>query len=162
MLLITETEDGAEDEESYLLEEDDVPSATIATDTELISGGGGSLPVFLAEPVDSFVVKSKPATLHCRAANVLEVYFLCNGERAVDSGRSGFVDPHTGTRIVEAELNVTRNQVDEYFGPSKFKCECVAWSGSGQIKSQPATLDVACEYIYMRVTSLKSFGGIQS
>ncbi|XP_033225992.1 netrin receptor UNC5C isoform X2 [Belonocnema kinseyi] len=138
----TSKEDG-EDEDSYLLEEDDMPSATIASDTELISEGGGYLPVFLTEPLDAFVVKNKPATLHCKAAHALQVYYRCNGIRAEESLQTEFVDPHTGTRIVECELNVTRDQIEEYFGKDKFKCECVAWSGSGQIKSQPATIDVA-------------------
>ncbi|XP_076282804.1 netrin receptor UNC5C isoform X3 [Lasioglossum baleicum] len=138
-----EGEDAAEDEDSYLLEEDDVPSATIATDTELISEAGGHLPVFLTEPVDSFVVKNKPTTLHCKAAHALKIYFLCNDARAEDSQQQDFVDPHTGTRIVDCELNVTRDHIEEYFGRDKFKCECIAWSGSGQIKSQPATVDVA-------------------
>lgn len=142
----SEGEDAAEDEDSYLLEEDDVPSATIATDTELISEAGGHLPVFLTEPVDSFVVKNKPATLHCKAAHALQIYFRCNDARAEDSQQQDFVDPHTGTRIVDCELNVTRDHIEEYFGRDKFKCECIAWSGSGQIKSQPATVDVACKY----------------
>ncbi|XP_076172701.1 netrin receptor UNC5B isoform X6 [Ptiloglossa arizonensis] len=139
-----EGEDAAEDEDSYLLEEDDdAPSATIATDTELISESGGHLPVFLTEPVDSFVVKNKPATLHCKAAHALQIFFRCNDVRAEESQQQDFVDPHTGTRIVDCELNVTRDHIEEYFGRDKFKCECVAWSGSGQIKSQPATVDVA-------------------
>ncbi|XP_076544789.1 netrin receptor UNC5C isoform X4 [Osmia lignaria lignaria] len=137
-----EGDDAAEDEDSYL-EEDDVPSATIATDTELISEGGPHLPVFLTEPVDSFVVKNKPATLHCKAAHALQIYFRCNDARAEESQQQDFVDPQTGTRIVDCELNVTRDHIEEYFGRDKFKCECVAWSGSGQIKSQPATVDVA-------------------
>lgn len=145
MVFLLEGEDAAEEEDSYLLEEDDVPSATIATDTELISEAGGHLPVFLTEPVDSFVVKNKPATLHCKAAHALQIYFRCNDARADDSQQQDFVDPHTGTRIVDCELNVTRDHIEEYFGRDKFKCECIAWSGSGQIKSQPATVDVACK-----------------
>ncbi|XP_043271876.1 netrin receptor UNC5B-like isoform X2 [Venturia canescens] len=140
---VPDVEDVADDEESYLLEEDDSPSATIASDTELISEGGGHLPVFLTEPLDAFVVKSKPATLRCKAAHALEVYFRCNGARAQGSQPQDFVDPHTGTRIVEVELNVTRDNIEEYFGKDKFKCECIAWSGSGSIKSQTATIDVA-------------------
>ncbi|XP_046752701.1 netrin receptor UNC5C-like isoform X1 [Diprion similis] len=129
-----------DDEDNYPLEDYENP-ATIATDTELIPGA--SLPVFLIEPLDSYVVKGKPATLRCQAANALQVYFRCNGVRIDGFQHQGFVDPHTGTRIVEAELNVTRNQVEEYFGKEKFKCECVAWSGPGEIKSQSATVDVA-------------------
>ncbi|XP_012542351.1 netrin receptor UNC5C isoform X1 [Monomorium pharaonis] len=138
-----EGEDAAEEEDAYLLEDDDVPSATIASDTELISEGGGHLPVFLMEPVNSFVVKNKPALLRCKAAHALQIYFRCNNVRAEDSQQQDFVDPHTGTRIVDCELNVTRDHIEEYFGKDKFKCECIAWSGSGQIKSQPATIDVA-------------------
>lgn len=91
------------------------------------------------------MVKNKPATLHCKAAHALQIYFRCNDARAEDSQQQDFVDPHTGTRIVDCELNVTRDHIEEYFGRDKFKCECIAWSGSGQIKSQPATVDVACK-----------------
>ena len=104
--------------------------------------------MFLLEPVSGFVVKNKPTTLQCRASNALQVYFSCNGERLDSKEHSSleFVDPHTGTRVVEAELNVTRDHIEEYFGRDKFRCECVAWSSGGQIHSQPAFVDVACEY----------------
>ncbi|XP_008558057.1 netrin receptor UNC5B-a isoform X2 [Microplitis demolitor] len=112
-------------------------------DTELISETGGHLPVFLMEPLDAFVVKNKPATLRCKAAHALQLYFRCNGHRAEESHQTDFVDPHTGTRIVDSELNITRDHIEEYFGKDKFKCECIAWAGSGSIKSQPAVVDVA-------------------
>ncbi|XP_076684960.1 netrin receptor UNC5B isoform X4 [Andrena cerasifolii] len=142
----TKEEDDAEedDEENYPVDDydyGDYETATITSDTDLITGG--SLPIFLAEPVDTFVVKGKPATLHCRAAHALQVYFRCNGERTERSQHQDFVDPRTGTRVVEVELNVTRNEVEEYFGRERFKCECVAWSGPGQIRGQPATVEVA-------------------
>lgn len=37
-----------------------------------------NLPIFLVEPENTYVVKNKPATLKCRAANALEVsiYFV--------------------------------------------------------------------------------------
>ncbi|XP_043591153.1 netrin receptor UNC5C-like isoform X2 [Bombus pyrosoma] len=146
LLLDTKEEDDAEedDEENYSVDDydyGDYESATINSDIDLIAGG--SLPIFLAEPVDTFVVKGKPATLHCRAAHALQVYFRCNGDRAERSQHQDFVDPRTGTRVVEVELNVTRNEVEEYFGRERFKCECVAWSGPGQIRGQPATVEVA-------------------
>ncbi|XP_044010870.1 netrin receptor UNC5B-a isoform X2 [Aphidius gifuensis] len=114
------------------------------TDTELIPEiGSGHLPVFLTEPLSGYVVKNKPATLHCRASHALQLYFRCNGQRNDESHQTDFVDPHTGTRIVDSELNITRDNIEEYFAKDKFKCECIAWSGSGSIKSQPATVDVA-------------------
>lgn len=80
-LLGTKEEDDAEedDEENYPVEDydyGDYETATITSDTDLIAGG--SLPIFLAEPVDTFVVKGKPATLHCRAAHALQVHIYCN------------------------------------------------------------------------------------
>ncbi|XP_043272825.1 netrin receptor UNC5B-like isoform X2 [Venturia canescens] len=140
-----EDEDEAEedDDPSYHEEEydyEDYGSATIASDVDLISGG--SLPMFLIEPNDSFVVKGRPATLHCRAAHALQVYFRCNGVRN-EGLHQDFVDPRTGTRIIDVELNVTRNQIEEYFGKKKFNCECVAWSGSGEIRGRAATVEVS-------------------
>lgn len=105
-----------------------------------------SLPIFLEEPQDSYVVKNRPAVLKCRAAHALKVYFKCNGAKNVETSKFDFVDPQTGVRVMEAETNVTRDMVEEFFGKDKFKCECHAWSGRGSIKSQSATIDVACEY----------------
>ena len=65
-----------------------------------------------------------------------------------------FVDPQTGIRNVEASINITRNEVEEYFGKDKFKCECIAWSSRGQIRSQPAAVDVACKYRLISVRTL--------
>lgn len=104
------------------------------------------LPIFLAEPQNSFVVKSRPANLHCRAAHALRVYFKCNGVRNIETNAFEFVDPQTGVRIVEAETNITRDMVEEFFGKERFKCECFAWNGRGNIKSQPAFIEVACKY----------------
>ncbi|KAL0278130.1 UNVERIFIED_CONTAM: hypothetical protein PYX00_000039 [Menopon gallinae] len=104
------------------------------------------LPVFLEEPTYAFVVKNKPATLKCRAAHALEIYFKCNGVRKSPEQQMEFVEPQTGVRNVEASVSVTRNELDEFFEKDKFRCECYAWSSSGQIKSQPAVVEVACEY----------------
>ncbi|CAL7943302.1 unnamed protein product [Xylocopa violacea] len=138
-----EEEDADEDdEENYSVDgEDDYDFETATITSGLIADG--SLPIFLTEPVDAFVLKGKPATLRCSAAYALQVYFRCNGDRVERSQQQDFVHPQTGTRIVEVELNVTRNEVEEYFGRARFKCECVAWSGPGQIRGLPATVQVA-------------------
>ncbi|KAL7301475.1 hypothetical protein TKK_0005913 [Trichogramma kaykai] len=134
---------GSEDDDVYP-EEDESPSPTMSNgDSELIGGGPGNMPIFLVEPVSSYVVKNKPTTLHCKASNALEVYFKCNGAQVKDHMQLDFVDPHTGTRYVEAELNITRNHIEEYFSKDKYKCECIAWSSAGRINSQPAVIDVA-------------------
>ncbi|XP_073951033.1 netrin receptor UNC5B-like [Choristoneura fumiferana] len=101
-----------------------------------------NLPIFLLEPENTYVVKSKPATLKCRAANALEVYFKCNGVKT-QALNFEFVDPQTGVRIIEGEHNVTREHVEEYFGNDKYQCSCFAWASRGHIRSQPATVELA-------------------
>lgn len=101
------------------------------------------------EPQDAYVVKNKPAKLQCKAAHTLQIYFKCNGAKKMEAVELAIVDPQTGVRFVEAETNVTRDMVEEFFGREKFKCECHAWSGRGNIKSQPATVEVACKYLLL-------------
>nr|XP_034824240.1 LOW QUALITY PROTEIN: netrin receptor UNC5B-like [Maniola hyperantus] len=101
-----------------------------------------NLPVFLLEPENTYVVKNKPANLKCRAANALEVYFKCNGIKT-QALNFEFVDPQTGVRIIEGEYKVTREEVEEYFGTEKYQCSCFAWTSRGQIRSQPATVELA-------------------
>ncbi|XP_060801170.1 netrin receptor UNC5B-like [Amyelois transitella] len=101
-----------------------------------------NLPIFLLEPENTYVVKNKPATLKCRVANALEVYFKCNGIKT-QALNFEFVDPQTGVRIIEGEYKVTRENFDEYFGDEKYQCSCFAWTSGGHIRSQPATIELA-------------------
>jgi len=80
-----------------------------------------------------------------------QVHFECNGEGADDSltadqTQHHIVDPMTGTRTIEALVNITRDHVEEYFGAS-FECTCVAMSSRGHVKSRAAKVQVACEYL---------------
>ncbi|XP_049766775.1 netrin receptor UNC5B isoform X2 [Schistocerca cancellata] len=114
-------------------------------------GGGGDgadagTPYFLSEPAPAFVVKQRAATLSCKAANALTLHFRCtDGARRNPTRQSEHVDPQSGVRVVEASLDVSREDVEEFFGRDKLKCECVAWSSRGQAKSQPAAVDVALD-----------------
>lgn len=130
----------------FLEEQSEKPSSE--PDESLILNSD-ALPIFLVEPQDAYVVKNRPAKLQCRAAHSLRLYFKCNGAKNVESVQSEFVNPQTGVRIMEADANVTRDMVEEFFGKEKFKCECYAWSGRGNIKSQPAFVEVACKYLFV-------------
>lgn len=109
---------------------------------------GPQLPVFLEEPRDAYVLKNKPATLGCRASHALEVFFKCNGRRVEYKHHSQheYVDPMTGVRQLEVKVDITRNEVEEYFGEDEYGCECYAWSSQGEIKSRRAVARVACKY----------------
>jgi leucine-rich repeat transmembrane protein FLRT len=110
-------------------------------------GSDSTAPLFLEEPEDAYVVKSKAGTLSCRAAHALQLYFVCNGEevRAKHHSAHEFVDPMTGIRQLEVKVDISRNDVEEYFGLDGYGCECIAWSSFGQVKSRRAKVIVACE-----------------
>ncbi|XP_063890343.1 netrin receptor UNC5C-like isoform X3 [Helicoverpa armigera] len=135
-----ENESHKEDEHDNREDADELPSLS---GDHLLQSSTDDLPMFLLEPQHAFVVRNKPALLRCRAANALQVYFQCNDVRSVASTQFEFVDPQSGVRIVEAECNVTRDQLDEYFGEDRFTCTCNAWSSRGDIKSQPAVVELA-------------------
>ncbi|XP_045446045.1 netrin receptor UNC5C-like [Melitaea cinxia] len=133
-------ENHKEDEHENREDADELPSLS---GDHLLQSSTDDLPMFLLEPQHAYVVRNKPAMLRCRAANALQVYFKCNDIRSVGSTQFEFVDPQSGVRIVEAECNVTRDHLEEYFGEDKFSCTCHAWSSRGDIRSQPAIVELS-------------------
>lgn len=131
-----------EDDHDNRDDADELPSLS---GDHLLQSSTDDLPMFLLEPQNGFVVRNKPTTLRCRAANALQVYFKCNDMKSDASTQFEFVDPQSGVRIVEAEYNVTRDQLEDYFG-DRFTCTCFAWSSRGNIRSLPAVLELACKY----------------
>ncbi|XP_037956658.1 netrin receptor unc-5 isoform X2 [Teleopsis dalmanni] len=101
-------------------------------------------PIFLVEPQSSFVVKNRPAILKCKAAHALQVHFKCSGSsQPPPSVHEKHVDPHTGVHLEEVTATIGRDLVDEFFGKGPFKCDCLAWSSRGVLKSQTATITIA-------------------
>lgn len=115
-----------------------------ATVEKVNSGEKLEIPIFLKEPSDTFLIKSKPATLHCRVAHALRVFFQCNSENVEPSNREDHVEPETGVRYTEASVEITRDHVEEYF--QEFHCACVAISAKGSVVSRHALVTNACKY----------------
>jgi hypothetical protein len=69
----------------------------------------------------------------------------------------------TGIRQLEVKVDVSRNDVEEYFGLDGYGCECIAWSSFGQVKSRRAKVIVACEshhyhlFVFLLLPSLLFF-----
>uniref|UniRef100_A0A8D3E9T6 Netrin receptor UNC5 n=1 Tax=Scophthalmus maximus TaxID=52904 RepID=A0A8D3E9T6_SCOMX len=108
-------------------------------------GQSGTLPQFLEEPVDAYIIKSNPIKLRCRARPALQIFFKCNGEWVHQSQHISqeHTDLGTGLKIREVMINVSRQQVEDFHGPEDYWCLCVAWSHLGTSKSRKAAVRIA-------------------
>uniref|UniRef100_A0A8C5GN68 Netrin receptor UNC5 n=1 Tax=Gouania willdenowi TaxID=441366 RepID=A0A8C5GN68_GOUWI len=108
-------------------------------------GQTGTLPRFLEEPVDAYIIKSNPIKLRCQARPALQIFFKCNGEWVHQSQHLAqeHTDLGTGLKIREVMINVSRQQVEDFHGPEDYWCLCVAWSHLGTSKSRKATVRIA-------------------
>jgi netrin receptor unc-5 len=104
-------------------------------------------PSFEEEPSDSFIVRTKSATLRCKTLNALKAWFSCNtgDERSIQNKQNGhnYVDPQTGIRIIELDLEVTRNDIEEHAKAgytTPYQCWCSAYGGHQEIISRRASI----------------------
>ncbi|CAG2221159.1 UNC5 [Mytilus edulis] len=131
-----------------------VVHCVIGTDllqTALLSNAGDSrTPVFIEEPEDHYyIVKNLPITIECRAINVVRIGYRCAGQFQLHERKREEVDEKSGVKVVISTLEVTRDEVKEYYGSNDFWCECHGYSTpkvfeeEGDIVSSRGIVEVA-------------------
>lgn len=103
-----------------------------------------ALPVIVNDPVDSYIIRGKSAFLECSVQGASKAFFVCNGEAMSATSlhqEKDHFDDATGEVIKKLTLEVTRNQVEEYFGT--FMCQCQAWSSKGMTNSKNVSVETA-------------------
>lgn len=110
--------------------------------------------LFLFLFVDGFYVSSDLISRFFYLFSITQLHFKCSGSsQPPPSTHDKHVDPHTGVHLEEVTATIHRDLVDEYFGKGPFKCECHAWSSRGVVKSQAATVNIACK---LQILSFKN------
>ncbi|XP_076348979.1 netrin receptor UNC5C-like isoform X2 [Tachypleus tridentatus] len=104
-----------------------------------------TVPIFLEQPQDSYVVRNKPAVIHCKARHALQIYFECNGRliHHRQHNQQYFVNPMTGIRQLETSADITRKDLENYQGSDIYSCVCHAWSPTGRTRSRKASIRIA-------------------
>uniref|UniRef100_F1KSM2 Netrin receptor UNC5 n=1 Tax=Ascaris suum TaxID=6253 RepID=F1KSM2_ASCSU len=103
--------------------------------------------VLIESPTSTYIVRSKPAELHCRALNAKRIRFKCNGRWLEDSRviRSQGTDPATQLPFLKGTVEISRQEIDSSIQLGDYTCQCYASADSDSqvVRSDSARVRIA-------------------
>ena len=78
------------------------------------------------------------------------------------------IDPVTGRKTLQSSIEVTRDEVEDYYGDDGYWCECYAWntvqgsSNPQHVKSTRAQIEAACKSPFGHWSSFSSAASYSS
>ena len=113
--------------------------------------GSVTKPVFVENPMNSYIVRGASTSLRCKVVHADKAYFSCNGEAMAASEMHKEVDKieisqneaMEAINVKTLSLQLNRVDIEEFFG--LYTCRCDAWSAKGMTSSKNATVEVACK-----------------
>lgn len=122
----------------------------------MLSNGDSRTPIFIQEPNDHYyIVKNQPINITCKAIFAVRIGYRCAGQWQLHERMRVEVDPKSGVKVLTSTLEVTREEVKEYYGGNDFWCECHAHTSpkiaqeEGQVVSTKGMVEVACKFIFI-------------
>lgn len=114
------------------------------------------IPKFLEEPkAHYYIVKNKPVTITCKASPTTVILkFKCSGVMVSDKHVVKTISGDADDQSMQARHEVTRDEVEEYFGDGGYWCECHATSllsdplQLGKVKSSRGYVETSCELVW--------------
>jgi len=113
-------------------------SSALAADSDPLGSSQGetasedmeAVPHFIEQPAeDLFIVKGRPVTITCRAAPAVQINIKCAGKWVHPKEHVNIegVDEN-GVNYIQSTIEVTKEEVDNYYGLDGYWCECHAWN----------------------------------
>lgn len=80
---------------------------------ESIPSAPGTLPHFIEEPDDAYIIKSNPIALRCKARPAMQIFFKCNGEWVHQNEHVSeeSLDESSGKNVKQSEESMVAPQI---------------------------------------------------
>ncbi|CAH1795522.1 unnamed protein product [Owenia fusiformis] len=89
------------------------------------------VPIYYIEPEEnSYIIKSKPVEIKCKAYPAMRINFKCAGQWIKPQSHTNLeiLDSATGIKYLETSIQVTKGDVESYYRLDGYWCECTAWN----------------------------------